>query len=139
MSNPAVLSAVSPAVPSGQKRLNDLFVADKEVQHQRAAGDGVDDTPAPRRSVILQVLATDTSNGDTERAGEMTMSSDIGCSSSGTKEGTGSFLSSSVPPPPPRSSTSSTVSTTKLFKGKARYEGSVTLDEELPKDMVAVC
>ena len=27
----------------------------------------------------------------------------------------------------------------KLLKGKARYEGSVSLDDELPKDMVAVC
>ena len=27
----------------------------------------------------------------------------------------------------------------KLLKGNARYEGSVSLDEELPKDMVAVC
>ena len=52
-------------------------------------------TPAERH--LLQVLATDTSDGDKEGAGGMTMSADIGCSSSGTKEGTGSLLSSSVP------------------------------------------
>ena len=79
-----------------QKRLNDLFVADKGVKHQRA-GDGVDVPSTPAERHLLQMLATNTSNGDNEGAGGMTMSADIGCSSSGTTEGTGSLLSSSVP------------------------------------------
>ena len=62
MPNPAVLPAVSPAVPSRQKRLNDFFVADKGVKHQRADGVDVPSTPAKRH--LLQVLATDTSDGD---------------------------------------------------------------------------
>ena len=93
MSNPAVLPAVSPAVPSRQRRLNNFFVADKGVKHQRA-GDGVDVRSTPAERHLLQVLATDTSNGDKEGAGRMPLSADIGCSSSGTKESTGSLLSS---------------------------------------------
>jgi hypothetical protein len=49
MPNPAVLLAVSPAVPSRQKGLSDFTAAGKGAKHRRA-GDGADvlSTPAGR-------------------------------------------------------------------------------------------
>ena len=71
LSNPAVVPAVQPAVPFGQKALSGIFGADKEVKHQRAR-DGAD---GPKTPSGRHLLATDTSDGGGKGgAGEMLVS-----------------------------------------------------------------